>query len=188
MRGEMRPGRRVGATVAQAACTGRAQLKAGGPGTRGAHHKHAGHVCDTRRVEAHRLVERHRALPSQMQGTGHAYDAGRGVSREAGRRRWAEAAQAACRGWARLKARAERTWNMLIMSVTLDVSKLSGWLNATACCRVQGRVYEVQRGAGREAEGVGAVAAQAACTGRTRLKAEGPGHARSAHRTSGACP
>ena len=141
----------VGAAAALAACTGRAQLKAGGPGTRGAHHKHAGHVCDTRRVEAHRLVERHRALPSQMQGTGHAYDAGRGVSREAGRRRWAEAAQAACRGWARLKARAERTWNMLIMSVTLDVSKLSGWLNATARCQVKCRAYEADRGAEREA-------------------------------------
>ena len=29
-------------------------------------------------------------------------------------------------------ARAERTENMLYMSVTLDVSKLSGWLNADA--------------------------------------------------------
>ena len=30
------------------------------------------------------------------------------------------------------KARAERTLNMAHMSVTLDVSKLSGWLNALA--------------------------------------------------------
>ena len=30
------------------------------------------------------------------------------------------------------RARAERTWNMLPMSVTLDVSKLSAWLNADA--------------------------------------------------------
>ena len=30
----------------------------------------------------------------------------------------------------------ERTMNMLSMSVTLDVSKLSGWLNADAPCRV----------------------------------------------------
>ena len=30
------------------------------------------------------------------------------------------------------RARAERTWNMPPMSVTLDVSKLSGWSNADA--------------------------------------------------------
>ena len=29
----------------------------------------------------------------------------------------------------------ERTSNMPCMSVTLEVSKLSGWLNADACCR-----------------------------------------------------
>ena len=34
------------------------------------------------------------------------------------------------------RARAERTENMLYMLVTLDVSKLSGWLNADAYCRV----------------------------------------------------
>ena len=32
------------------------------------------------------------------------------------------------------RARAERTENMDSMSVTLDVSKLSGWLNADAIC------------------------------------------------------
>ena len=32
------------------------------------------------------------------------------------------------------RARAERTRNMYFMSVTLDVSKLSGWLNARASC------------------------------------------------------
>ena len=36
-------------------------------------------------------------------------------------------------GWG---TRAERTWNMWFISVTLDVSKLSGWLNAGAICRV----------------------------------------------------
>ena len=29
----------------------------------------------------------------------------------------------------------ERTLNILYMFVTLEVSKLSGWLNADACCR-----------------------------------------------------
>ena len=37
-------------------------------------------------------------------------------------------------GWG---TRAERTWNMWFISVTLDVSKLSGWLNANAPCRVE---------------------------------------------------
>ena len=37
------------------------------------------------------------------------------------------------------QGRAERTTNMARMVVTLDVSKLSGWLNADARCRVEGR-------------------------------------------------
>ena len=35
------------------------------------------------------------------------------------------------------RARAERTENIHAMSVTLDVSRLSGWLNADAPCRVE---------------------------------------------------
>ena len=42
----------------------------------------------------------------------------------------AVAAQAACKGRAQLKARAERTQNMLVMSVTLDVSNIRCWSNA----------------------------------------------------------
>ena len=38
-------------------------------------------------------------------------------------------------------ARAERTLNMLVMAVTLDVSKLSGWLNAAAFCRVEREAF-----------------------------------------------
>ena len=34
------------------------------------------------------------------------------------------------------RGRAERTENMPFMLVTLDVSRLSGWLNADALCRV----------------------------------------------------
>ena len=53
------------------------------------------------------------------------------------------ATQVTCTGRAQLKAvgartRAERTLNMLAMVVTLDVSKLSAWLNADASCRVKG--------------------------------------------------
>ena len=29
----------------------------------------------------------------------------------------------------------ERTWNIQCMFVTLEVSKLSGWLNTDACCQ-----------------------------------------------------
>ena len=39
----------------------------------------------------------------------------------------------------------ERTSNMRSMLVTLDVSKLSGWLNATACCRVERRGRSMRR-------------------------------------------
>ena len=35
--------------------------------------------------------------------------------------------------------RGAHTMNMLYMRVTLDVSRLSGWLNADAYCRVEGR-------------------------------------------------
>ena len=54
------------------------------------------------------------------------------------------------------RARAERTQNIAFMAVTLEVSKLSGWLNADALCRVERRGHtlrgEVRRGrrAGRQ--------------------------------------
>ena len=43
--------------------------------------------------------------------------------------------------------------NMSLMSVTLDVSKLSGWLNANAPYRVGRRACDAGRGVGREAGG-----------------------------------
>ena len=62
------------------------------------------------------------------------------------------------------------------MSVTLDVSRLSGWLNAHAPCRIERRACDAGRGAGRgagreaggrgagrEAGGRGAAAVRAAC-------------------------
>ena len=58
------------------------------------------------------------------------------------------AAHAACMGD---RARAERTWNMFRLSVTLDVSKLSAWLNADAYCRVERRARDAGCGAAREA-------------------------------------
>ena len=60
----------------------------------------------------------------------------------------------------------ERTLSMEPILVTLDVLKLSGWLNAVAYCRVERRKYDEGRGADREAGGPREVAAQAASTGR----------------------
>ena len=40
----------------------------GGQGTRGAHVEHVAHGCDAGRVEAQRLVELRRALPSRREG------------------------------------------------------------------------------------------------------------------------
>ena len=53
-------------------------------------------------------------------------------------------------GWGP-RARAERTANILYMIVTLDVSKLSAWLNDDASCRVERRACGVGSGAAREA-------------------------------------
>eukprot|EP00964_Phaeocystis_antarctica_P061666 scaffold36871_cov49-Phaeocystis_antarctica.AAC.1 len=59
-----------------------------------------------------------------------------------GERRRATAAHAACRRGLDCRLGAghgeERTRNMLSMVVTLEVSKLSGWLNAFASCRKEG--------------------------------------------------
>jgi hypothetical protein len=50
--------------------------------------------------------------------------------------------------------RGERTENMKRVSVTLEVSKLSGWLNADAPYRVEGRACDAGgRGASWEAGG-----------------------------------
>ena len=81
----------------------------------------------------------------------------------------------------------ERTSNMLCMVVTLEVLKLSGWLNADAPCQesrkeghtVQGQVYGSAGGRLRR----WTTAVQAACRREgTRLAADwGQGTGRSAH-------
>eukprot|EP00964_Phaeocystis_antarctica_P163674 scaffold140269_cov184-Phaeocystis_antarctica.AAC.1 len=78
------------------------------------------------------------------------------------------------------------------MVVTLDVSKLSGWLNAVALCRVEKRAYDAVRDAGREVGRLGAMAAQAACRGERPTKGCGDQGTRGAHVEHGAqcraCP
>ena len=71
-RGERRAGRREGVGAAAAAQAGRWEdptVEAAGKGTRGAHPKHVAHACDAGRVEAQRLVERRRLLPSRKAST-----------------------------------------------------------------------------------------------------------------------
>eukprot|EP00964_Phaeocystis_antarctica_P000161 scaffold91_cov56-Phaeocystis_antarctica.AAC.2 len=50
------------------------------------------------------------------------------------------------------------------MVVTLDVSRLSGWLNDDAPCRVGRKTYSAGRGASREVGGRGVAVVHAACT------------------------
>ena len=76
------------------------------------------------------------------------------------------------------RARAERTWNMYCMFVTLDVSRLSGWLNADAVCRVEREAWEEERHAGRAAGGRGATVAQAACLEDPTVEVAGRARAR----------
>jgi hypothetical protein len=81
------------------------------------------------------------------------------------------------KGWGP-RARAERTLNIQLMSVTLEMSKLSGWLKADACCRVKGRACDAggerwEPGGGR-AWGAWWRHTSDICTGSARLKAWGP--------------
>eukprot|EP00964_Phaeocystis_antarctica_P018308 scaffold10120_cov30-Phaeocystis_antarctica.AAC.1 len=52
---------------------------------------------------------------------------------------------------------------MYCMVATLDVSKLSGWLNADACCRVARSAFEAGGTPAERREGRGASTAHAAC-------------------------
>ena len=101
-------------------------------GTRGAHVENDPHACDSGRVPAQRLVERHRALPSRTGSMGRG--AAEQGSREVGAGRGAVAAQVVRREDCGM-ARAKHTKNIASMVVTLLVSQLSGWLNTDAHCR-----------------------------------------------------
>ena len=105
----------------QVACTGRARLRAvGGQGTRGAHSEHGLHGRDLGRVEAERLVELVHALPSREAGMRRGELMALGGGGASGMH-----GEGPTQGWGG-RARAERTRNMKLMVVTLDVSKLSG--------------------------------------------------------------
>ena len=79
------------------------------------------------------------------------------------------------------RACAERTSNMPPTSATLDVLKLSGWLNADARCRVKSRACDAGRGVDRGREGVRRRQRTSGTHGeRARLRRLGGGHARNA--------
>ena len=85
--------------------------------------------------------------------------------------------------------RAERTVNMPCIFVTLDVSRLSGWLNTAAPCRVDSEAWEEGRthaGPRVAGERVGQQRRKP-CAGRTQRTVEAAGRAR-AERTSNMCP
>jgi len=163
MRSEVLAGRRksvhvwVGCGAGGPVCTGsRVRLKAGGARARAGRTQNIPDMSVT--VEVSKMLSdwsNDFAACRESRG-GHTMRSGL-----AGRQQGvcgATAAQAACTGKARLKAwgasaRTERTRNICCMFLTLDVLKLlSGWLNTVAPCRVKGRAYDAERGAGWEAE------------------------------------
>ena len=84
--------------------------------------------------------------PCRESKGGRVYNGGRGACREAGQRVLGGSdgmhARGLTQGLGGPRARAERTSNMSLMYVTLEVSKLSGWLKADAYCRVEGRACD----------------------------------------------
>jgi len=105
-----------------------------------AYSEHSAHVCDAGGVKAQRLVESIRTLPSPKGGIRQRDDACGTETWHRGKGK--SAAHAACFCVAQLgsggrRRRRKRTENIAYMVVTLEVSKLSGWLKAAAPCRVQ---------------------------------------------------
>ena len=160
--------------------------------------KHVVHVSDAGRVDTQWLIERFRGLPSR-----------KGVMCKGGNmcvgwqtgevRRGRDAAGP---GVETLQHKhsvpgrslgirggtcAGRARNMSSMVVTLDVSRLSGWLNASALCRVERRACG-GRCAGREAGGrCGGGGANSVQGGGFRLGIGAQGMRRSAPRTWRSC-
>ena len=69
------------------------------------------------------------------------------------------------------------------MLVTLDVSKLSGWLNAHTDCRVERGAYDAERGVGGEVGMAWGGGGASGMHGEGPTQGWGPGHAQGAPRT-----
>ena len=108
-------------------------------GAGGAHVEHGVHGRDAGRVEAQRLVERLRFLPSRKGGTRAVRNGVRTGSRgdRSGLRPRMQRAREGSTIESERRIRGECTLNISSIVVTLDVSKLSGLLNAFAFCRVE---------------------------------------------------
>jgi hypothetical protein len=104
-----------------------------------AHIEHAVHSCDVGGVKAQRLVESSRILPSPKGGIRQRERVWHGdvAQQKEGRISSARGVRVAQLGSVGRRRRRKRTKNIKLMSVTLEVSKLSGWLKAYAHCRVQ---------------------------------------------------
>eukprot|EP00964_Phaeocystis_antarctica_P014599 scaffold8064_cov24-Phaeocystis_antarctica.AAC.1 len=107
-----RGGKGVGVAAAHAACRRGPEWGSVGRGTRGAHKKHPAQRCDAGRVEAQRLVERRRVLPSRKEGIRCWRHAGREAARAWGWLRRMQRAGEVPNGDRWGGARAERTLNM----------------------------------------------------------------------------
>jgi len=196
--GEVRAGWREGLHGVVAAHKRHARGKGptqglGAKGMRGAHVEHVAHVSDAGGVEAQRLVEGQRLLPSRREGMrcgGGEVGAGRREGVWWRHTRGMHGEKARLKAWGP-RACAEHTKNMLRMVVTLEVSKLSGWLKANADCRVEGRASNAGGGEVWEPEGGRAWdggGTQEACTWMwPNSRLGGQGHARSARRACSSC-
>ena len=147
---------KVESTAARAACAcGSARVCGQKAQAEAAHKEHVAHACDAGGVKAQRLVESIRILPSPKgapnMSEGNAW---RGAEmRHRGEGRITQRTQRVCvtqPGCVVRRRRRKRTWNMRFMSVTPEVSKLSGWLKAVADCGVQKRSTQHREARGTE--------------------------------------
>ena len=134
-----------------------------GRGTRGAHPKHIAHGCDTGRVKLSDWLNTN--APCRVEERTHKVGSMRAGIREGV---WGGGGACSVQAKTQLgigrRARAERTWNMSLIFVTLDVSRLSGWLNADAPCGIGAGCVVI---VGQEGSGVG--------RGETKSVRGGPG-------------
>ena len=154
---------------------GEVQTGDGERGTGGAHVKHVLHVCDAGRVEAQRLVESLRILPSPRGSHEKGARCGPGSRRGCGA---AAAAKAACTGGGPDWTRGRDTGGAHREHVAhvCDAGRVQAqWLVERICVLPSPRgSMERGRHAGREVGvGGGAAVAQAACRGRSRLETGG---------------
>ena len=162
----------------------------GGQGTRGAHLEHLAHVRDLGRVEAERLVEGIRVLPGRNAGMQCGTRYGPGGVRALG----VAVTQSACTEKAPTQGcegQDTRGAHVEHGDHGRDLGRVEAEQLVERRRALPSRKAGMRRGKRYSPGGgraLGGGDTQAACTGRARLKAGGPGHARSARRTCGTSP